>query len=544
MTTPFPNQPEPYRDRNLYADDLALREGVEREGAAAFEPALLAFGQRLGSAAVLALGDAANRHAPELASHDARGERLDEVDFHPAWDALMQLGKEAREHSLPWVERTAGAHVARAAEVLMHGQVENGTQCPLTMTFAAIPVLERHASDVPELAAVWLPRILAPVHDPASSPIAAKRGALIGMGMTERQGGSDVRSNRTRAEPRDDGAFAIIGHKWFFSVPQSDAHLVLAQDDAGLSCFFLPRFLPDGARNAVRIERLKDKLGNRSNASSEVTFEGARAWRIGPAGRGVATILEMVRHTRLDCVLGSTAIMRAALARAVHHAQARFAFGHLLAEQPLMRGVLADLALEVEAATALALRLARAFAAPEGSDEHAFARLATPAAKFWVCKRGPAFAAEAMEVLGGNGYIEASALPRLYREAPVNSIWEGSGNVMCLDVLRSMQREPQGVAALRAELSLARGMHAAFDAAVADFERGIAASGEEAGARNLARDVALLLQAALLLRHAPADIGPAFCASRLVPARQGGAVFGTLPADIDANPIVERALPA
>ncbi|MEP7207101.1 MAG: isovaleryl-CoA dehydrogenase [Casimicrobiaceae bacterium] len=544
MPTPFPNQPDPYQDRNLYADDAALQEAVQRESALAFVPTLAAFGQRCGSSAVLALGDAANRNPPTLATHDARGERIDAVEFTPAWHALMQLGKEAREHSLPWTDRVAGAQVARAALMLMHGQVENGTQCPLTMTFAAIPVLMRHANDVPDFAAVWLPRLLAPLHDPESKPIDAKRGALIGMGMTERQGGSDVRSNRTRAEPRGDGSFAISGHKWFFSVPQSDAHLVLAQDGAGLSCFFLPRMLPDGSRNAVRINRLKDKLGNRSNASAEVEFGDAIAWRVGPAQQGIATILEMVRLTRLDCVLGSTGIMRAALARALHHASRRMVFGQVLAEQPLMANVLADLALEVEAATTLAMRLAHAFEAAEDTSEHALARLVTPAAKFWICKRGPALAAEAMEVLGGNGYVEASILPRLYRELPVNSIWEGSGNIMCLDVLRTMAREPQAVDALRAELALARGSHPDFDAAVAAFESGLADGTAPAEARRVAQAIATLLQAALLLRHAPPAVGDAFVASRLAPVPYGGAVFGTLSATIDHRMILSRALPS
>jgi putative acyl-CoA dehydrogenase len=542
--TPFPNQPEPYGNRNLYLDDAALREGVRREGGAFADDALIAWGETLGRDDVLALGDAANRRGPELRNFDARGERVDEVDFDPAWDALMQMSKAAGEHCSPWSQPREGAHVARAAHALVHGQVENGTQCPITMTHAAIPVLQRFARAVPAFDEVWLPRLFAREHDPRSLPVDAKRGALIGMGMTERQGGSDVRSNRTRAEADVDGAFRITGHKWFFSAPQSDAHLVLAQDDDGLSCFFMPRFDTDGQRNRIRVNRLKDKLGNRSNASSEVEFEGAEAWRIGAPAHGVATILEMVRYTRLDCVLGSASIMRGALARAVHYARHRVAFGALLVDQPLMRNVLADLALEVEAATALALRLARAFEAAPGSSEHALAQVVTPAAKFWVCKRTTAFTAEAMEALGGNGYVEASAMPRLHREAPVNSIWEGSGNVMCLDVLRALQREPQALDALRAEIARARGGHRAFDAALARFESLMAhGAGDPASARIVAQGIAVLLQAALLLQHAPGVVADAFCASRCGDGAFGGAVFGTLPTTAASGEIVARALP-
>ncbi len=544
IETPFPNQPEPYANRSLYVDDAPLREAVQREGAAFAHEALLAFGAELGRDEVLALGDAANRRGPELQNYDARGERIDEVVFDPAWDTLMQLGKAAGEHCSPWADARAGAHVARAAHFVLHGQVENGTQCPLTMTHAAIPVLQRYARDVPGFEEVWLPRLLARTHDPRSLPIDAKRGALIGMGMTERQGGSDVRSNRTRAERDVDGAFRITGHKWFFSAPQSDAHLALAQDDEGLSCFFMPRFDTDGERNRIRVNRLKDKLGNTSNASSEVEFEGAEAWRIGRPGHGVATILEMVRYTRLDCVLGSAGIMRAALARAIHYTRHRVAFGAQLDDHALMRNVLADLALDAEAATALGLRLARAFEAPQGTDEHALAYAITPAAKFWVCKRGPGFAAEAMEVLGGNGYVEASVLPRLYREAPVNSIWEGSGNVMCLEAVRALRREPRAVEAILAEIGAARGAHRAFDAALAQLESQLHVRSDDAGgARRLSQALATLMQASLLLRHAPTFVADAFCASRCSESRFGGAAFGSLHSGADTAAIIERALP-
>ena len=543
-STPFPNQPPDYANRNLFLDDLALGEAVVREGAAAAQPALAAFGALLGTAEVLWLGDTANRCPPELHTHDARGERVDGVSFHPAWDALMRIGKEAGEHCDPWIDTVPGAQVARAAKVLLHAQVENGTQCPITMTFAGIPVLRRHVVDVPQLEAVWLPRLLSRQHDPRSLPIAQKTGALVGMGMTERQGGSDVRANVTRAQRDGNDDYRLTGHKWFFSVPQSDAHLLLAQDEAGLSCFLVPRFDPAGQRNAVRINRLKDKLGNRSNASAEVELDAAHGFQLGAPGRGVATILEMVRYTRLDCILGSTGIMRAALARALHHAHHRVVFGHLLIDQPLMRNVLADLALEVEAATALALRLARAFEALPNTTDHALARLLTPAAKFWICKRGPAFAAEAMEVLGGNGYVETSFMPRLYRELPVNSIWEGSGNVMCLDLLRTAEREPASVDAVLTELALVRGDNRHFDAALTAFEARVTARHFAPDqARRMAQLLTVLFQASLLLRHAPAELARAFCNSRLGMECFGGATFGTLAADAPTAAIVARALP-
>jgi putative acyl-CoA dehydrogenase len=541
--TPFPNQPPAYGDRNLYADDVALQEAVVRDGGDFAGDVLAAWGATLGAMETLALGDAANRHPPELATHDARGERSDTVTFHPAWHELLRLATAAGEHCAPWSEPRTGAQVARAATVVLHAQVESGTQCPLTMTYASVPVLRRAAAGLP-LLHDWLPKILARDHDPRALPVGAKRAALIGMGMTERQGGSDVRSNLTRAEPVADGSARLTGHKWFFSAPQCDAHLVLAQDDVGLTCFFLPRFLPDGAKNAVRIDRLKDKLGNRSNASAEVEFDGAHAWPIGEPGRGVATILEMVQLTRQDCVLSTAGMMRSAVARAVHHARHRVAFGRTLAQQPLMTGVLADMAVESEAATALALRLARAGDAPEGHPDRALARLLTPAAKYWVCKRGSALAAEAMEVLGGNGYVEDSTLPRLYREMPVNSIWEGSGNVMCLDVVRAARREPEAAAALDALLAEARGANRVYDAFVATLAGPcLAEQCDEASARQLAQAIATAAQASLLLRHAPAAVADAFCATRLAPHPFGGGAFGGLPRGTDTASIVARALP-
>ena len=542
--TPFPNQPPPYADRHLYGDDVALKEALAREGGAWMESSVSEWGGALGTAAVLALGDTANRHPPELATHDARGERIDDVRFHPAWHELMRLATAAGVHCRPWTDARPGAQVARGAMVHLHAQVENGTQCPLTMTYASVPVLRRAAAALPQIARDWLPKILARDYDARTLPVPDKRAALIGMGMTERQGGSDVRSNRTRAVSAEGGAARLNGHKWFFSAPQCDAHLVLAQDDAGLGCFLLPRVLPDGTKNAVRINRLKDKLGNRSNASAEVEFDDALAWPVSEPGRGVATILEMVQHTRLDCVLGTAGMMRAATARAIHHARHRIAFGRTLAAQPLMIEVLADIALESEAATALALRLARAFDAPEGHAERALARLVTPAAKYWICKRGPVLAAEAMEVLGGNGYVEESGLPRLYREMPVNSIWEGSGNVMCLDVVRVARREPESVAALADLLDQARGANPAYDAFVAALLGELAALADEsAAARTIAQGIAMAVAASLLLRHAPARVADAYCATRLSPQAFAGGAFGAVPLRSNAAPIVARALP-
>jgi len=543
--TPYPNQPPPYADRNLYADDVPLQEALAREGGAWAEQSLVAWGATLGSTEVLALGEAANRHPPELRTHDPRGERIDAIDFHPSWHELMRLATGVGEHCAPWVDAAPGAHVARAAMYMLHAQVENGTQCPLTMTYACVPVLRRAAESLPLLTETWLPRILARDYDPRPLPAAAKRAACIGMGMTERQGGSDVRANLTRVTASFDDGVRLSGHKWFFSAPQCDAHLVLAQESSGLSCFLLPRYLPDGAKNAVRINRLKDKLGNRSNASSEVEFDDAFAWRIGHPGRGIPTILEMVQHTRLDCALGTTGMMRAALARALHHAQHRMTFGRRLSDHPLMANVLADLALEVEAATALSLRLARAFDAPPGSADAIFARLITPAAKFWLCKRGLSVAAEAMEALGGNGYVEESALPRLYREMPVNSIWEGSGNVMCLDVLRAARREPETLAALHAELSAARGAHRAYDDFIDGLEHAVGDIKDDAwDGRRLAQSIATALQASLLIRHAPSFVASAFCSTRIAPASYAGATFGALPAGTDARALLNRALAA
>jgi putative acyl-CoA dehydrogenase len=535
------NQPPPLAGYDVAARDVALLEGVRRGGAGWDEAALHALGERAGSAEAIAWGFEANRFTPELRTHDRYGNRIDEVAFHPSWHRLMEVAVSHGLHGAPWSEPRAGAHVARAARFYVWSQVESGHGCPISMTYAAVPVLRRR----PDLAALFEPVLTSREYEPELRPLREKRGALCGMAMTEKQGGSDVRANTTRAEPFDGDTYALTGHKWFCSAPMSDAFLVLAQAPGGLSCFFLPRVLPDGSRNAIRIQRLKDKLGNRSNASSEIELETALALRIGEEGRGVATIIEMVNHTRLDCVAGSASLMRQAFAQAAHHARHRRAFGTLLIDQPLMTNVLADLALESEAATALLLRLARAV--DRGADdpaEAAFARVAIALGKYWVCKRAPAHAFEAMECLGGNGYVEESMMPRLYRETPVNSIWEGSGNVNALDLLRALGKQPASRDAYFAEVAAASGADARFDAALAALGDDLAAGAAtiEAGARRMVERMAIVLQASLLIRFAPAPVADAFCASRL--GGDWGATFGTLSPRADLRGIVERAWPA
>jgi putative acyl-CoA dehydrogenase len=505
------NQSPPLEGYNLYEQDPTLVEGVRREGGGSWEDELAAFGEALGGEP-LEWGRLANEHPPALRTHDRYGERIDEIEFHPAWDSLLQLGLEARVHSLPWLDPRPGAHVARAALFMLLGQVEAGVGCPLSMTFAAVPALRAE----PVLADEWLPRL-------------TSGSALCGMAMTERQGGSDVRANETTARPHGD-AWLLDGHKWFCSAPMSDAFLVLAQAPGGLSCFLLERPQP-----GFRIERLKDKLGNRSNASAEIALDGAVATLVGEEGRGVRTIVEMVMHTRLDCVLGSTALMRRAVAEATHHAAHRSAFGRLLSDQPLMRNVLADLCVESEAATVTAVRLARAYDEADAS----FRRLATAIAKFWICKRTPPLVAEALECLGGNGYVEESQLPRLFRESPLNSIWEGSGNINALDVLRALDREPETAEAFLAEVRLAAGGDARLDEAIARLADELAEPSEE-GARRLLEQLALVLQGSLLVRHGTPEVADAFCASRLA---DPGGVYGTLPANLDLGAIVERHQP-
>jgi putative acyl-CoA dehydrogenase len=504
-----------------------------REGAAWADAELRAFGELLGGEP-LEWGRLANEYPPVLRTHDRFGERIDEVEFHPSWHELLGLGVEHALHASPWREPRAGAHVKRAAAFVTLAQVEAGVGCPLSMTFAAVPALRAE----PALHDEWLPALTSTEYDPGLRPVGSKRGALCGMAMTERQGGSDVRANETVADAVSDDEAVLHGHKWFCSAPMSDAFLVLAQAPAGLTCYRVPRVLVDGERNAFRIERLKDKLGNRSNASAEITLDGAWGRRVGEEGRGVATIIEMVVHTRLDCVLGSAGLMRRAVAEATHHAAHRSAFGRPLAMQPLMQNVLADLCVDSEASTALALRLARAY----DEEDAPFRRLATAIAKYWVCKTTPPLVAEALECIGGNGYVEESVLPRLYRESPLNSIWEGAGNVQALDVLRALERQPESLAAVLAEVELAAGADARLDAALAELRRELADPDDaELRARRLVERIALCLEGSLLVRHAPAKVADAFCATRL--ASEGGCAYGTLPPRLDLAGIVERHRP-
>lgn len=527
------NQP-PVLVGNLLEGDVALREGLAREGAADHVERVSAFAEILGTPQTLALGHDANRFSPELRTHDLHGHRIDEVTFHPAWHAVMGLAMEHGVHNLPWAQPGPGAMVARSAMHSLLSQIEAGSCCPLTMTFACVPALRRE----PDVAATWEPLLHGTRYEPELRPAGEKSAVLIGMAMTEKQGGSDVRSNTTRATPAaDEDGYRLVGHKWFCSAPMSDAFLTLAHTDRGITCFLVPRVLPDGTRNPFRIQRLKDKLGNRSNASAEIEYTGTFGQRVGEEGRGIRTIIEMVHHTRLDCVSGSTGLMRRAFAQAMHHAEHREAFGKRLIEQPLMANVLADLALEVEAATALMLRLARSY---EDESEQAFARIATAVGKYWVCKRAPGMIYEAMECLGGGGYVEDSTLPRLYREAPVNAIWEGSGNVICLDVLRALVREPETLPALRAEMALARGEHASLDSTLDEIDALLAAPEEaERHARRIVERMAVALQASLLLRNAPSVVAEAWCDSRL--GDGGGHVFGTLTSGADFGSILSRA---
>lgn len=506
------NQPKPLGNSNLFLSDTPLREALQRELAGWDSDVLASLGQQLGTQESLELGRLANTNPPELLRYDATGQRLDDVRFHPAWHILMQGLVANRVHNLPWQEDARiGSLVARAARFVLHAQVEAGTLCPITMTFGAIPLLQR---SLPKVYESWLSPLLSDRYDPHLLPGAQKRGLLIGMGMTEKQGGSDVLSNTTTAVPlasRGNGeAYRLVGHKWFFSVPQSDAHLILAQAEGGLSCFFLPRLLPDGTRNAIRLERLKDKLGNRSNASSEAEFQDATAWLLGDEGDGVRQILKMGGMTRFDCALGSHGLMRRSLSVALYHALQRQAFGKCLIEQPLMRQVLARMALRLEGHTALLLRLARAWESRGDEGEVVYSRLLTPAAKYRICHQGAAFIGEAMEVLGGIGYCEDSELPRLYREAPVNSIWEGSGNIMCLDVMRSLHKLPGALELLQQELLPVRGQNRLFDRAWRQWQQRMRQPREEMG-RLLTQQLFDLCCAAQLLQHASPPIGEAWC---------------------------------
>ncbi|MDQ3266997.1 MAG: isovaleryl-CoA dehydrogenase [Myxococcota bacterium] len=534
------NQPVALENYNVYSQHRVLQEAVVREGAGFAEERLVSLGREAGAEAIL-WGTQANENPPRLRTHDRYGRRLDEVEFHPAWHSLMELSVRYGLHALPWREPVPGAHAARAAMFMTVAQVEAGHGCPISMTYSVVPALRAQ----PELAREWEPRFTSLTYDGRHLPVSQKRGALAGMALTEKQGGSDVRANSTTARPMGrEGpgeAYELTGHKWFCSAPMCDAFLTLAQTARGLSCFLLPRFLPDGTKNRFFIQRLKDKLGNRSNASSEVEYDGAVAWMVGEEGRGVRTIIEMVNHTRLDCVLGSTALIRAAVVQALHHTSQRAAFGKRLVEQPLMQSVLADLCVESEAATLTAMRLAGAYdRAGTVEREGHFRRLATAVSKYWICKRAPSLIYEASECLGGFGYVEESGLPRLYREAPVNSIWEGSGNVICLDVLRAMAREPASVEAFLAEVNDA----AQAEPRLARFVDGLQQelTGDvttvEPRARRVVEKMALALQGALVVRHAHPAVAAAFCQTRL--EGDYGQTFGTLPSGLDVTAILQR----
>jgi len=529
-------------DFNAYLQDIALQEAVRREGAARSHDALTAFGKLTGSADHLALGVLANRFGPELETHDRFGHRVDLVTFHPAYHALMKTSIEHGLHSSPWTDPGPGAHVARAAHSYLHAQVDAGHGCPITMTFAAVPSLRT----TPVLAGLWEPKITARVYDPRNVADGAKQGLTVGMAMTEKQGGSDVRANTTRARPLGAGgtglAYELVGHKYFVSAPMSDVYLVLAQAPGGLSCFLLPRWRPDGTKNPLQLQRLKKKMGNVSNASSETELRGALAWMVGEEGRGVRTIIEMVAMTRFDCMVGSSAGQRAAAAQALHHCSIRSAFGKVLNEQPLMRNVLADLVLESEGSLALTMRVARAMDHRDDEPEDLLVRLCTAVGKYWICKRTPNHAYEAMECIGGSGVMEDSPMPRLFRESPVNAIWEGSGNIQCLDVLRAMQKTPVVVEAFFREVGLAKGASATLDRWVDALHRELGdLEGIEYRARAIVERMALAIQGALLLQHAPQAVADAFCASRL--AEGGHRNYGTLPRGVDCAAIIERATP-
>ncbi|WP_031487669.1 isovaleryl-CoA dehydrogenase [Streptomyces bicolor] len=533
------NQPPPLIGYDVYTSDRALTEAVERHLAPELldeaRSELAALGRTCGSAQAQEWGVLANAHPPRLRTHDRYGRRIDEVEFHPSWHRLLGKGVAAGL-TAAWVR--PGGHVRRAAAFLLWTQVDAGNGCPLSMTHAAVPALRTE----PGLAAEWEPLLTSMIYDRELRPAGQKAGALFGMGMTEKQGGSDVRANTTTARPLPDGdSYELTGHKWFCSAPMSDGFLVLAQAPGGLTCFLVPRVLPDGTRNVFLIQRLKDKLGNRSNASSEVEFDGTWARRVGEEGRGVRTIIDMVAATRLDCVLGSAGLMRQAVAQAIHHCSHREAFGGKLVDKPLMRNVLADLAVESEAATTLALRLAAAY--DDGREqERALLRIAVPAAKYWVTKRCTPVTVEASECLGGNGYVEESGMPRLVRESPLNSIWEGAGNVQALDVLRALQREPTALNAYLQEVGQARGADHRLDTAIKALLTELAdLEGIEARARRLTERLALVLQGSLLVRFAPPEVADAFCASRL--GNDGGMAFGTLPSTLSLTSLVDRSRP-
>jgi putative acyl-CoA dehydrogenase len=539
------NQATPLEGHNTFEADAVLTEAVPREGADWAVRELSELGATCGRPETIHLGVEANENPPRLRTHDRFGNRIDEVEFHGAWHELMRIAVSHGIHASPWRHPQPGAHVARGAAAMLMGQVEAGVMCPISMTYSVIPALRVQ----PDLAAGWEPRFLSLGYEGERlAPAAEKHGALCGMGMTEKQGGSDVRANTTTATPIDGGgpgaAYEITGHKWFFSAPMCDAFLVLAQAEGGISCFLMPRFTPDGELNGIHLQRLKDKLGNRSNASSEVEFRGAWARLVGEEGRGIRTIIEMVNHTRLDCALGSAAGMRHGTAAAIHHCMRRTTFGKLLADQPLMQNVLADLAVESEAATIASLRLARTYDESLAGDEHAteLKRVANAVLKYWICKRGPAHAAEALECLGGNGYVEESGMPRLYREMPLASIWEGSGNIQALDVLRALARTPRALEAFLQEVDDAAGAEPRLDAFARELRQELGdLEAIESRARRVVEWMALALQGSLLVRFGDPAVADAFCASRL--EGDGGRAFGTLPAGVDFGRIVARHSP-
>lgn len=538
------NQTPPLAGYNLFSSDNALIDAYRRVGPSWALQQVTDFGELLGTPETIALGTLANENLPVLRTHDRFGNRIDEVEFHPAWHQLMSLAVRNGLHCLPWQEERDGAHVARAVLMMLDSQNENGHGCPISMTYSVVPALKK----TPELAEQWLPKLCSRAYDPSFRPASEKTGVLMGMAMTEKQGGSDVRANTTRAVPAGSPGpgqmYRITGHKWFCSAPMCDAFLVLAQAPGGLSCFLVPRWTPEAVRNNFFIQRLKNKMGNKSNASSEIEFDDALGWLVGEEGRGVPTIIEMVNHTRLDCVISSVGLMRQSLVQALHHATHRSAFGKKLFDQPIMMNVLADLSIESEAATILMMRLADAYDKRGDKNEDAFRRIATAVSKYWVCKRTPAMVYEALECHGGNGFIEESPMPRLFRESALNSIWEGSGNVMCLDVLRAMKHEPDSVEALIAEIEIGTSESAAlkrFAAKVKNELSAAATAKSEANARILVEHLALALQGSLMIRFAPQAVADAFCSTRL--DGEWGHVFGTLPESAKVSEILERARP-
>lgn len=534
------NQVPTLENYNIYKTNPVLTEAVKREGADWAEDRLSSFGEKCGSTEVMQWATQANENDPILKTHDRYGNRIDEVEFHPAWHHLLDLSVSNELHCLPWKNTKKGAHVARAALVQLLSETELGNLCPVSMTFSIVPALKVQ----PDISTSWLPKILSTQYDSRFIPASQKKGLLCGMGMTEKQGGSDVRANTTRAIPIGVGGpgkeYLLTGHKWFCSAPMCDVFLVLAQAAAGLSCFLLPRWTPEGKRNHFQIQRLKDKLGNRSNASSEVEFNQAWALLIGEEGRGVSTIIEMVNHTRLDCIIASAGMMHQSVVRAIHHATHRSVFGKKILDQPLMQNVLADLSLEAEAAMVLMMRLARSFDEKATKEEEALInRIITPIAKFWICKRTPNFVYEALECHGGNGYVEESIMPRIYREAPLYSVWEGSGNVICLDVLRAIKKEPMAIPALLSELDKAKGMNAQFDSFTITLAKDLKdVAQNEFHARYMVERLALALQAALVLQYSPSYVSEAFCASRL--SESLGKVYGTLTVKTDCKAIIGR----